>query len=171
MTTTADVRREKAPRSAQRTWLWGALLALPTAWMVAFFVSSMAIIVLLSFGRTTNDGYPAFALRTANYRAIWNDVYLELFVRSLVYALATVVVSVLIAYPVAYTIARHGGRYKNALIAAIVVPFFASYLVRMYGWQTLLSDEGVLMKRLRDVGVSSDFHILDTSGAVIGGLV
>src|SRR3954451_4490676 len=171
MTTTADVRREKAPRSAQRTWLWGALLALPTAWMVAFFVSSMAIIVLLSFGRTTNDGYPAFALRTANYRAIWNDVYLELFVRSLVYALATVVISVLIAYPVAYTIARHGVRYKNALIAAIVVPFFASYLIRMYAWKALLSDEGLVNSGLRKTGLSDGMTFLNTPWAVIGGLV
>ena len=74
--------------------MWGALLALPTAWMVTFFVFSMAIVVLLSFGRTTNDGFPPFATSTANYRALWNDVYLELFVRSLVYALTTVVILV-----------------------------------------------------------------------------
>jgi spermidine/putrescine transport system permease protein len=178
VTTTLDspTGRTRPPRSAQRTWLWGALLALPTAWMVAFFVSSMAIIVLLSFGRTTNDGYPAFALRTANYRAIWNDVYLELFVRSLVYALATVAISVLIAYPVAYTIARHGGRYKNALIAAIVVPFFASYLIRMYAWKALLSDEGLVNSGLRRTGLhvfglGDGITFLNTPWAVIGGLV
>ena len=50
----------------------------------------------------------------------------------------------LIAYPVAYAIALHGGRYKNALIAAIVVPFFASYLIRMYAWKALLSDDGLV---------------------------
>ena len=77
----------------------------------------------------------------------------------------------MIAYPVAYVIARHGGRYKNALVALLVVPFFANYLVRMYGWQTLLSDEGVIMTRLRALGAPADFHILDTPGAVIGGLV
>jgi spermidine/putrescine transport system permease protein len=176
--TSLDAPREqaKAPRSAQRTWLWGALLALPTAWMVTFFVSSMAIIVLLSFGRTTNDGYPAFALRTANYQAIWNDVYLKLFVRSLVYALATVAISVLIAYPVAYTIARHGGRYKNALIAAIVVPFFASYLIRMYAWKALLSDEGLVNSGLRRtglhvLGLGDGITFLNTPWAVVGGLV
>jgi len=158
-------------RSAQRTWLWGALLALPTAWMVTFFVSSMAIIVLLSFGRTTNDGYPAFALRTTNYRAIWNQVYFELFVRSLVYALATVAISVLIAYPVAYTIARHGGRYRHALIAAIVVPFFASYLIRMYAWKALLSDDGLVNSGLRRTGLSEGVTFLNTPGAVVGGLV
>ena len=118
--------------------------------MVTFFVSSMVIVVLLSFGRTTNDGFPVFATSTANYRALWNEVYLELFLRSLVYALATVVISVLIAYPVAYAIALHGGRYKNALIAAIVVPFFASYLIRMYAWKALLSDDGLVNSGLRE---------------------
>jgi spermidine/putrescine transport system permease protein len=160
-----------ATRSAQRTRLWGALLALPTAWMVTFFVSSIGIVVLLSFGRTTNDGFPAFATSTANYRALWDDVYLELFVRSLVYALATVVISVLIAYPVAYAIALHGGRYKNALIAAIVVPFFASYLIRMYAWKALLSDEGLVNSGLRESGVSDGITFLNTPLAVIGGLV
>ncbi len=163
--------QQSAPRSAQRTRLWGALLALPTAWMVAFFVSSMVIVVLLSFGRTTNDGFPVFATNTANYEALWNEVYLELFLRSLGYALATVVISLLIAYPVAYAIALHGGRYKNVLIAAIVVPFFASYLIRMYAWKALLSDEGLVNSGLREVGLSDGITFLNTSYAVVGGLV
>jgi spermidine/putrescine transport system permease protein len=166
-----ETAAKRAPRSAQRTRLWGALLALPTAWMVTFFVSSMVIVVLLSFGRTTNDGFPVFATSTANYRALWNDVYLELFVRSLVYALATVAISVLIAYPVAYAVALHGGRYKNALIAAIVVPFFASYLIRMYAWKALLSDDGLVNSGLRRSGLSDGITFLNTPGAVIGGLV
>jgi spermidine/putrescine transport system permease protein len=138
--------------------------------MVTFFVSSMVIVVLLSFGRTTNDGYPAFSTSLDSYRALWSEVYLELFVRSLLYALATVVVSVLIAYPVAYAIALHGGRYKNVLIAAIVVPFFASYLIRMYAWKALLSDEGLVNSGLDRIGVSS-VTFLNTPYAVIGGLV
>lgn len=161
----------RAPRSAQRTTLWGALLAVPTAWMITFFVSSMVIIVLLSFGRTTNDGFPVFATSLDNYRALWNDVYLELFVRSFLFAAATVLCSVLIAYPVAYTIALHGGRYKNALIAAIVVPFFASYLIRMYAWKALLSDDGLVNSGLRASGLSSGIAFLNTPYAVIGGLV
>jgi spermidine/putrescine transport system permease protein len=159
-----------ATRSAQRTRLWGALLALPTAWMVAFFVSSMVIVVLLSFGRTTNDGFPVFATSLDNYRALWNEVYLELFLRSLLYALATVVISVLIAYPVAYAVALHGGRYKNALIAAIVVPFFASYLIRMYAWKALLADDGLVNSSLREVGLGG-LTFLNTPYAVVGGLV
>lgn len=158
-------------RSAQHTRLWGWLLALPTAWMVAFFVSSMVIVVLLSFGRTTNDGYPVFATSLDNYRALWNEVYLELFWRSFLYAVATVVVSALIAYPVAYAIALYGGRFKNVLIAAIVVPFFASYLIRMYAWKALLSDDGLINSALRSLGVTDGVTFLNTPAAVIGGLV
>ena len=58
-------------------------------------------------------------------------------------------ICLVIAYPVAYAIALHGGRYKNALIALMVVPFFASYLIRMYAWKTLLSDDGMLITGLR----------------------
>jgi spermidine/putrescine transport system permease protein len=169
--TTTPTTTPATPRSAQHTRLWGWLLALPTAWMVAFFVSSMVIVVLLSFGRTTNDGFPAFATSTDSYRALWNEVYLELFWRSLLYALATVAISLAIAYPVAYTIALHGGRYKNVLIAAIVVPFFASYLIRMYAWKALLSDEGLVNSALRELGISDGITFLNTPFAVVGGLV
>jgi spermidine/putrescine transport system permease protein len=169
--TTGQTTVAAGPRSAQRTRLWALLLALPTAWMVAFFVTSMAIIVLLSFGRTTNDGFPAFATSLDSYRALWSEVYLELFLRSLTYALATVVLSVLIAYPVAYAIALHGGRFKNVLIAAIVVPFFASYLIRMYAWKALLSDEGLVNSGLTKTGLSDGITFLNTPWAVIAGLV
>ncbi|MCC5297076.1 ABC transporter permease, partial [Staphylococcus aureus] len=87
---------------------------------------------------------------------------------SLVYALATVVVSLLIAYPVAYAIALHGGRYKTALIAAIVVPFFASYLIRMYAWKALLSDDGLANSALRSLGIGDGITFLNTPYAVVG---
>ncbi len=157
--------------SGQRTWLWGTLLALPTAWIVAFFVSSMVLVVMLSFGRTQRDGRPVFGTRLDNYEAIWNEVYLQLFVRSLTYALVTTLLCALIAYPVAYSIALYGGRYKNALIAAIVVPFFASYLIRMYAWSALLSDDGAVNSVLRRTHISDGVQFLNTPMAVIGGLV
>jgi spermidine/putrescine transport system permease protein len=71
---------------------------------------------------------------------------------------------------VAYTIALHGGRYKNALIAALVIPFFASYLIRMYAWSTLLSDEGLVNTGLKTLGLKDGIRFLNTPGAVIAGL-
>ena len=77
-------RGRNAPRrSSQHTRLWGWLLTVPTAWMVAFFVSSMLVVLLLSFGHTQADGHPVFGTTTKNFAALWDPVYLELFLRSL----------------------------------------------------------------------------------------
>jgi spermidine/putrescine transport system permease protein len=162
---------DKPRRSAHESRLWGWLLLVPTAWMVVFFLSSMVIVLLLSFGFVGQDGNPYFGHSLDNYQALWSSTYLKLFVRSLVYAVITVVLSALIAYPVAYVVALHGGRFKHALIAAIVVPFFASYLVRMYAWSALLSDEGIVNSVLRSMGISNGVQFLNTPYAVIGGLV
>ena len=74
-----------------------------------------------------------------------------------------------LGYPVAYYIARFGGRYKNVLIALVVLPFFVNYLVRTYAWVAILSDEGILngLLGLATSRSSSSTH----SWAVIGGLV
>ena len=142
-----------------------------TAWMSVFFVSALLLLIALSFGTTDALGNPRFGGTLDNVIGVFTPTYLRVIIRSLMYAVAASVICLVIAYPVAYAIARHGGRYKNALVALLVVPFFANYLVRMYGWQTLLSDESMLMTWLRHLGVSASFHILDTGAAVIGGLV
>jgi spermidine/putrescine transport system permease protein len=81
------------------------------------------------------------------------------------------VLCALIAYPVAYAIALYGGRFKGVLIAAIVVPFFASYLIRMYAWSALLSDDGIVNSALRGTNLGDGIQFLNTPFAVIGGLV
>jgi spermidine/putrescine transport system permease protein len=161
---------EPTRRSATHTRLWGWLLLPPAAWMFIFFVSSIVIVVLLSFGHVGVGARPVFGASLENYRALWNATYLTVFVRSLVYAIATVGFCLAIGYPVAYTIALHGGRYKNALIAALVIPFFASYLIRMYAWSTLLSDEGLVNTGLKTLGLKDGIRFLNTPGAVIAGL-
>jgi spermidine/putrescine transport system permease protein len=57
------------------------------------------------------------------------------------------------------------------LIAAIVVPFFASYLIRMYAWSALLADDGVVNSTIRKLGLGNGVTFLNTPYAVIGGLV
>ena len=77
----------------------------------------------------------------------------------------------LIGYPVAYYIARYGGRYRNVLIALLVLPFFVNYLVRTYAWVALLADEGLVNNALIDLGLSNDpIQMINTPWAVIGGL-
>ena len=165
-----DLAKEKR-RSPTRTRLWNVLLAPPALWMLVFFSSSVTIVVLLSFGHVGDTGKPVFGFSLDNYKALSDPVYLKVFIRSAVFAIATTAISLVLGYPVAYTIALHGGKYKNALIAFLVIPFFASYLIRMYAWSTLLADEGLINQLLRDTGLSSGIRFLNTPGAVIAGLV
>jgi len=162
-------RKKTQAKRANRLW---SLLALPgTVWMTLFFVSALLLLIALSFGTSDALGNPHFGTSLANLKALTDPAYVRVAMRSLLYALLTAVLCLLIAYPVAYAIALHGGKYKNALIAAIVVPFFANYLVRMYGWSVVLSDDGPILRLGRALGLSPNVHIQNTGFGVILGLV
>lgn len=163
-------RTRRRDTSGNRMWLW---LMLPgTLWMTGFLIASLVLVAVLAVGTTDQLGNPRFGFDLAGIRALADPAYTEVMARSLGYALLTCVICLLIAYPVAYTIALHGGRYKHALIAAIVVPFFANYLVRMYGWSVVLSDDGPVLRTLRAVGLAdSGTKILNSGFGVVAGLV
>ncbi|OEU87493.1 ABC transporter permease [Streptomyces abyssalis] len=141
-------------------------------WMTAFLIGSLALVATLAFGTTDPLGNPRFGLNPENFAALAEPAYRAVMLRSLGYALLTCVICLVVAYPVAYAIALYGGRFKTLLIAAIVVPFFANYLVRMYGWSVVLSDDGPLLGVLRAIGLAGDgTRILQTAPGVVAGLV
>jgi len=77
----------------------------------------------------------------------------------------------LIGYPMAYTIAFRGGRFKNALLLIVVLPFFVSFVIRTLNWRMILSDNGMVFGTLKDLGVLDPaFHFLATPASVIFGL-
>ena len=63
--------------------------------------------------------------------------------RSFEYAGLATLLALLIGYPLAYVIAFRGGRYRNALLLLVIVPFFVTYLIRTLSWETILSDSGL----------------------------
>jgi spermidine/putrescine transport system permease protein len=111
---------------------------------------------------------------TGNFR-IYPEVVLRndtQILRSLEYGLLVTVLTLLIAYPVAYTIAFRGGRWKNALLFLVILPFFVSFVIRTLEWRFLLSDGGIILGPLKDLGIlGDDFRVIATPIAVIGGLV
>ena len=77
-----------------------------------------------------------------------------------------------IGYPLAYFIAMRGGRYKNALLALVVLPFFTTYLIRTIAWRVLLTQRRPVPGSLRAVGILDDnSEILGRPVAVIGALI
>jgi spermidine/putrescine transport system permease protein len=97
--------------------------------------------------------------------------YEEEFLRSFAYGGIATALALLIAYPLAYAIAFRGGRWKTALLLAVIAPFLTTYLIRTLAWQTILSDQSPTVDFLRTLGlVPSDGRVLDTSVSVIVGL-
>jgi ABC-type spermidine/putrescine transport system permease subunit I len=79
----------------------------------------------------------------------------------------------IIAFPIAYFIAKRGGKYKNQLAAIVIVPFWTNYVVRIFGWRIILSENGILNSILVRVGVISEplAWILNSRFAIWLGLV
>jgi spermidine/putrescine transport system permease protein len=135
-------------------------------WLLALFVVPLVFLLALSFGYTDDLGEAIYSTRLDNYERLVDPDYLPVLFRSVGFALAAVVLCLLIGYPVAYYIAIFGGRWKNVLIALVVLPFFVNYLIRTYAWIALLGDDG-LVNGVLDTSV----RFLNTPWAVIGGLV
>ena len=76
----------------------------------------------------------------------------------------------MVAYPLAYTIAFRAGKWRNALLFAVIAPFFTTYLIRTLAWQTILFDESPVVDALFIGLVPQNGHLLATGGAVIAGL-
>jgi spermidine/putrescine transport system permease protein len=150
---------------------WNRFLIPGALWLLLLFLVPLVFVLALSFGYVDDLGRAVYASDLDNYADAFDATYLPVLVRSVLYALATTALCLLIGYPVAYYIARYGGRYRNALIALLVLPFFVNYLVRTYAWVALLADEGLVNNAMVDAGIlNAPIQMINTPWAVIGGL-
>ncbi|HEY8000387.1 MAG TPA: ABC transporter permease [Solirubrobacterales bacterium] len=150
---------------------WDRFLLPGGVWLLLLFAVPCVLVLALSFGYVDDLGRAVYATDLDNYSAAFDPTYTPVLFRSVLYALTTTALCLLIGYPVAYYIARYGGRYRNVLIALLVLPFFVNYLVRTYAWVALLADEGLVNNALIDIGVINDpIRMINTPWAVIGGL-
>jgi spermidine/putrescine transport system permease protein len=135
-------------------------------WLLLLFVTPLMFLLALSFGYTDDLGEAIYGTRLDNYERLIDPAYVPVLLRSVGFALAAVVLCLLIGYPVAYYIAIFGGRWKNVLIALVVLPFFINYLIRTYAWIAMLGDDG-LVNGVLDTSI----RFINTPWAVVGGLV
>jgi spermidine/putrescine transport system permease protein len=147
------------------------LLLLPgLGWLLVFFAIPLAYMAFESLKTGTLDTGYTFNWEFANYTEALSD-FSEQLVRSFEYAALATGIGLLIAYPLAYVIAFRAGRWRNALLLAVIVPFFVTYLLRTISWETILADSGLIVETLRTVGIlGDDGRLLDTTVAVVAGL-
>ena len=141
-----------------------------TFWLVVFFVVPMYYMARLSLDSGTLETGFTFSWQWSNYKDAFS-LYDTPFLRSFYYAGAATLIALAIGYPLAYAIAFKSGRWRNAMLVAVVAPFFTTYLIRTIAWETILSDNGVVVNFLQAVGIlGPDGRLLQTATAVIAGI-
>jgi spermidine/putrescine transport system permease protein len=147
------------------------LLAPGVLWLAVFFAWPMVQMFFVSLQEGSLERGYQLTWRWATYGDVLSK-YSTQMVRSLEFGLIVTAACLLISYPLAYFIAVHGGRWKNALLFMVILPFFVSFLIRTLSWQFILADQGFVLGTLKEWGViSGDFRLLATPLAVVSGLI
>jgi spermidine/putrescine transport system permease protein len=145
------------------------LLAPGMGWLVVFFVVPMVYLAKTSL---SSGLFPLFGFSWdwGNFHDALT-AYRTQFIRSGEYAAIATAIALVLSYPLAYWIAFRGGRWKNLFLLLVIAPFFVTYLIRTLAWETILSDDGVVVHALQHLGVlGSNGRLLATSAAVIAGI-
>ena len=147
------------------------LLLLPgLGWLLIFFAIPLFYRGVESLKTGTLDTGYTFSWELSNYTDAISD-FSEQFLRSFEYAGLATALGLVIGYPLAYVIAFRAGRWRNALLLAVIVPFFVTYLIRTLSWETILADSSLVVETLRSVGiVGEDGRLLDTTVSVVAGI-
>ena len=151
------------------------VVALPFVWLIVFFLLPFALVLAIAFGTNAPDSAPPVALGFSleNFKLLFtDDLYVAAWLSSLRIAATATLVCLLLGYPMAYAIARAAPGRRPLLLMLVILPFWTSFLIRVYAWMGLLAENGILNQVLRWSGLASDpGTILGTEWAVQLGIV
>ena len=135
----------------------GALLAGPVGWLVVGYLGSLAVLLAASFwslGELSGEVQQTFTLDNFN-TLVTEPVYRTITLRTILIAALVTVTDALLALPLAFFMAKVARpRSKGLLVVAVLVPLWSSYLVKVYAWRTILSEDGVFNWVLSPLGLS-----------------
>ncbi len=149
------------------------LVPFATAFKISFADSTISIPPFSKLFSLTPDGHYALTVTLDNYRyLVTDDVYLLSYVFSLRTAFIATIFCLLIGYPMAYAIARAPRSTQNILLLLIILPFWTSFLLRVYALQGIISEHGLLNNFLIWAGlIRHPLEIMNTTLAVQIGIV
>jgi putrescine transport system permease protein len=141
-----------ASKKTGRGGRW-AVIGVPYFWLLLFFMLPFLIVLKISVSEmdgvrfkdvlTFSDGVLALSLKLSNYVSlVQDDLYFLTYVSSLKYAAVTTALCLFIGYPFAYFMARAKPTVQPALLMLVMLPFWTSFLLRVYAWKGLLSENG-----------------------------
>ena len=167
-----------------------ALIAIPYVWLLALFLVPFAIVFKISLSDIALsippylpqldlakgwDGITAVlsALDFENFEFLMSDdLYYKAYLSSLKIAAISTFLTLLIGYPIAYAMTRAAEEWRPTLLMLVILPFWTSFLIRVYAWIGILGQEGFLNQTLMYLGLTSEpLIILNTPVAVYIGIV
>ena len=157
-------------------------VAIPYAWLLVFFLAPFAIILKISFADPIIaqppftpffDGSGELNTTLNNYVFLLTDkLYIVTYLKSLLMAATATVLCLLLGFPMAYGIARAESRTRNILLLLIILPFWISFLLRVYAWIGLMNNHGVINNLLIWLGaIDQPLQMMYTDFAIYIGLV
>jgi putative spermidine/putrescine transport system permease protein len=135
----------------------GLLLAGPLGWLVIAYLGSLAVLFVAAFWQLDDfSGQIVHSYSLANFQTLWEGhVYREIVLRTVGIAAAVTVTDALLAFPIAFFMAKVATPRSRALLTvAVLMPLWASYLVKVYAWRTILNEDGILNWALQPFGIS-----------------
>ena len=168
-------------------WITGrnAVIAVPFLWLTFAFLVPFLIVMRISFTEADAGGNPFGTLMTmvdgvitlkvkiANYLFIaQDDLYVLTYLSSIKFAAITTLLCLIIGYPFAYFMARSRSTVRPVLMMMVMLPFWTSFLLRIYAWKGILANAGLLNNFLIGIGVIQEpIHMMNTQFSLIVGMV
>ncbi|QCK85099.1 ABC transporter permease subunit [Phreatobacter aquaticus] len=165
-------------------------ILIPYLWLVLFFLVPFGIVAKMSLSQVATavppyvpnfgwgDGWSGWLdkareLSSDNYAVVLGDsLYIDAFLTSLRIAATGTLILLIIGYPMAHAMARASAGIRPLLVMAVILPFWTSFLIRIYAWIGILKPEGLLNEVLLAVGLISErLQIANTEAAVLVGVV
>ncbi len=139
-------------------------------WLIAFCCIPLSLIVITSFLSQDRSQLGNLPFTFANYSALFNPIFLKIFIRSLLIALVTTGCCLIVAYPFSYLLVK--SKYQSLLLLLIIIPFWTSSLVRTYALIAILKSEGILNTLLLKLHlIDAPLSLLYSNFSVLIGLV
>ena len=162
------------------------VIAWPYLWLVLFFLVPLAIVLKIAlsealiarppyaplFARSA-DGALTIQLNLQNFLfLVRDDLYWRAYLNSAKIALIATTLCLVLGYPVAYGIARAAGAVRNVLLMLVILPFWTSFLLRVYAWTGILKNNGLINNLLMGLGIiDQPLVMMQTDFAVYLGIV
>jgi putrescine transport system permease protein len=161
------------------------VIAVPYLWLALFFLLPFLIVLKISVAEMETtaispllsyvEGKLNVKINFSNFMSLFNDedqYYLWTYLRSIVFAAVTTLLCLMIGYPFAYFMARSPIERRPALLMLVMLPFWTSFLLRIYAWKGILETNGLLNNFLLWLGVINEpLHMMHTKFSLILGMV